>query len=238
LCGLAKFELRKWASNNTTIIQAVLCEARAMSPSLLFNSADHAEFNVLGLKWDPSADIFSFHTQPSSKNPTKRSALSDLVRTFDPLGLLSPTTFWIKYFMQCLWISGIKRDDPLPSYLSTPWKRYQSELHLVNTLVIPRHITEDCAISVQLHAFSDSSQKGYAASVYLRVETTTSVRCHLVTGKTRVASLQHVTIPRLELCGAVFAAQLLRYTVSTFQDRLHIDKLTAWTDSTTALAWI
>lgn len=238
LCGLAKFELRKWASNNTSIIQAVPCEARAMSPSLLFNSADHAELNILGLKWDPSADIFSFHTQPSSKDPTKRSVLSDLARTFDPLGLLSPTTFWIKHFMQCLWISGIKWDDPLPSDLFTLWKKYQSELHLVNTLVIPRRITEDCAISVQLHAFSDSSQKGYAASVYLRVETATSVRCHLVTGKTRVAPLKHVTIPRLELCGAVLAAQLLRYTVSTFQDRLHIDKLIAWTDSTTALAWI
>ncbi|XP_025407206.1 uncharacterized protein LOC112681160, partial [Sipha flava] len=238
LCGLAKFELRKWASNNTNIIQAVPCEARAMSPSLLFNSADHTELNCLGLKWDPSADIFSFHTQPSSKNPTKRSVLSDLARTFDPLGLLSPTTFWIKHFMQCLWISGISWDAPLPSDLSTQWKRYQSELHLVNTLVIPRRITEDCAISVQLHAFSDSSQKGYAASVYLRVETVTSVRCHLVTGKTRVAPLKHVTIPRLELCGAVLAAQLLRYTVSTFEDCLHIDNLTAWTDSTTALAWI
>jgi len=234
LCGLAKFELRKWASNNTYVIQAVPCEARAMSPSVLFNSADHVELNVLGLKWDPSADVFSFHTQPSSK----RSVLSDLARTFDPLGLLAPITFWIKHFMQCLWIYGIKWDDPLPSDLYTLWKRYQLELHLVNTLIIPRRITEDCAIKVHLHAFSNSSQKRYVASVYLRVETATSVRCHLVTGKTRVAPLKHVTIPRLELYGAVLAAQLLRYTVLTFQDRLHIDQLIAWTDSTTALAWI
>lgn len=238
LCGRAKFELRKWASNNTKVIQAVPSVARAMSPSLLFTSADHAELNVLGLKWDPSADIFSFHTQPSSKNPTKRSVLSDLARTFDPLGLLSPTTFWIKHFMQCLWISGIKWDDPLPTDLSLLWNRYHSELHLVNTIIIPRRITDDGAISVHLHAFSDSSQKGYAASVYLRVETATSVRCHLITGKTRVAPLKHVTIPRLELCGAVLAAQLLRYTVTAFQDRIHVDTLTAWTDSTTALAWI
>ncbi|CAI6345421.1 unnamed protein product [Macrosiphum euphorbiae] len=238
LCALAKFDLRKWASNNSNVLQAVPKEARAMCPSLLFNSSGHEDLNVLGLKWDPSVDSFSFHTQPSSKSPTKRSVLSDLARTFDPLGLLAPTTFWIKHFMQCLWIAGTNWDDPIPSDLSSQWARYHSELHLVQNLHIPRRITADDALSVQLHAFADSSQKGYAAAVYLRVESHAAVHCHLVTAKSRVAPLKHVTIPRLELCGALLAAQLIRFTVVTFQDRLHVDKLTAWTDSTTALAWI
>lgn len=238
LCRLAQFDLRKWASNNKSVIQAVPKDARAMSSSLLFNPAENAELNVLGLKWDPTADTFSFHTQPSSNSPTKRSVLSDLARMFDPIGLLSPMTFWIKHFMQCLWISGSSWDDHLPPELTTSWARYQSELQLVESIPIPRRITVDCAISVQLHAFSDSSQKGYAAAVYLRVKTTTSIHCHLVSGKTRVAPLKHVTIPRLELCGAVLAAKLLRFIASTFQERLRVESLFAWTDSTTALVWI
>jgi len=90
-----------------------------MCPSLLFHLSGHEDQNVLGLKWDPSVDKFSFHTQPSSKSPTKRSVLSDLSRTFDPLGLLAPTTFWIKHSMQCLWIAGTKWDDPIPFDLSS-----------------------------------------------------------------------------------------------------------------------
>ncbi|XP_060855028.1 uncharacterized protein LOC132932675 [Metopolophium dirhodum] len=238
LCALAQFELRKWASNNVQLLQMVPPESRAMSVSVLFDSDKLSDLKVLGLKWDPSADIFSFKAQPSMNQPTKRSVLSDIARVFDPLGLLSPMTFFTKHIMQQLWTSGINWDDPVPSDIASLWARYQSELQLIETISIPRCITYDHAISVQLHAFSDSSEKGYAAAVYLRVETVTSVYCHLISGKSKVAPLKRSTIPRLELCGAVLASKLLRLVADSYTNRITIDELHACTDSTTALVWI
>ena len=99
-------------------------------------------------------------------------------------------------------------------------------------------MTYDYASSLQLRVFSDSSKKDYAAAVYLRVETTTLVHCYLIAGKSKVAPLKRCTIPRLKLCGAILAARLLYFVVSTYADHLKIDEQHLWIDSTTALIWI
>lgn len=238
LCSRAQFELRKWASNSIEVLHAVSEDSRAMSLSVLFDANENADLKILGLKWDPSSDTFSFKTQLTTKCPTKRSILSDIARVFDPIGLLSPITLWTKTIMQRLWTEGIGWDDPVSSEISQQWSRYESELPLIANLVIRRRLTYDDASSLQLHVFSDSSERGYAAAVYLRVETPTSVHCHLVAGKSKVAPLKRCTIPRLELCGAVLGAKLLTFVVNAYAGRIKINEQHAWTDSTTALVWI
>lgn len=101
-----------------------------------------------------------------------------------------------------------------------------------------RRLTYDNAVCLQLHAFSDSLEKGFAAAVYLRVETPTAIHCYLIIKKSKVALLKRCTIPRLELCGAFLAAKLLYFVGTVFTDRLKINEQHAWTDSTTALEWI
>jgi len=46
-------------------------------------------------------------------------------------------------------------------------------------------------------------------TVYLRCGYRKGTQCHLITAKTKNALLKRVIIPRLELYGAVLAAQLL-----------------------------
>lgn len=140
--------------------------------------------------------------------------------------------------MQRLWLSGVSWDEPIPIDIALAWSRFQSELHLIESINIPRRLTQDNIVSVQLHAFSDSSEKGYAAAIYLRVETSISIHCNLITGKSKVAPLKRSTIPRLELCGALLAAKLLKSVITTYAGRLTIDEQYAWTDSSTALVWI
>ena len=68
--------------------------------------------------------------------------------------------------------------------------------------------------------------QAYAAVVYLHMVCTDGdVQVALVTSKTKVAPIMKLTIPRLELCGAVLLAQLL-YNVERVFD-LHISQLYA-----------
>ena len=57
---------------------------------------------------------------------------------------------------------------------------------------------------LQLHISSDTSEVGYGASVYLRVEDLAGFKhCSLVKGKARNAPFKFLSIPRLELQLAV-----------------------------------
>jgi len=67
--------------------------------------------------------------------------------------------------------------------------------------------------------FSDSSEKGCAAAIYFRVETTKVIHCQLKTGKSKVAPLKNNTILRLESCIAVLAAKLLNLVKITINER-------------------
>lgn len=140
--------------------------------------------------------------------------------------------------MQRLWTLGINWDYLVPSDILRGLTRHQSELKLIENVTISYRITADEITSIQLHAFFDSFEKGYAAAVYIRTEASGSVQCHLVTGKSIVSPLKHCTIPRLELSGAVLSAKLLRFAVNAYAGGLSIDELHVWTDSTTTLTWI
>ena len=65
--------------------------------------------------------------------------------------------------------------------------------------------------SSQLHHFSDASEAAYGSVTYLRlVSHEDRVHCSFLFGKSRVAPLKTISVPRLELSAA---------TVSVRQDR-------------------
>ena len=88
-----------------------------------------------------------------------------------------------------------------------------------------------------LHVFVDASQDAYGAVVYEKVEyqnETSSIR--LVASKTKVAPLQSLSIPRLELMGAVLGNKLAQTIVNVLT--ISKDAVTFSTDSTSVLWWI
>lgn len=149
----------------------------------------------------------------------KQSELSNIAWIFDPFVLLSPAKFWKKYFMQCLWVAGVYWDNPTRSNLVTLWKRHQREFRSIETISISYCLTYDFAKSIQLHASSDSSEKGYATAIYMQVE---AIHCQLITGKSKIASLKRSTIHRLKLCAALHAAKLLWFILNSFNDCIKI----------------
>lgn len=82
----------------------------------------------------------------------------------------------------------------------------------VNRLVL----TKGQPTEIQQHGFCDSSQIPYGACLYLRsINQQGEVTIKLLCSKSGVAPVKKITLPRLELCGALLLAQLIKKTVTT-----------------------
>ena len=88
-----------------------------------------------------------------------------------------------------------------------------------------------------LHHFADASQFAFGAVSYLRmVDSTDNAYCSFLMGKSRLAYIKSMTVPRLELSAAVLAIQLDETLKSELEIPLH--QSVFWTDSTTVLQYI
>ena len=195
---------------------------------------------TLGIKWSANQDHFRLTVAdfPPTNNMTKRSIVSDIAKTFDVLGWFSPTIIKLKMLLQQLW-EQVDWDDAVPQSIIDAWSQWRSELQLLTNKHIPRFYFDKKSriASLELHGFSDASERTYAAVIYLRMTNTVGeIQTSLVIAKTKVAPIKRLTIPRLELCGAYLLAQLLHHVRQVFQ--LSLSSIYAWTDSTIVLNWL
>lgn len=230
------FSLRKWSSNCPKLLEHL---PKEHCDSSLFTFETDSSVKILGITWNPTPDNFCFQLNiPNRDVYSKRTLLSDIASIYDPCGWLAPFVISSKILMQQLWLLGLGWDDPLPSDVALRWNAFKTDLNELSTLSIPRYVCSesDPIDSCALHGFCDSSQQAYAASVYL-VTVSSGIRFStLLVSKTRVAPIKHVTIPRLELCGALLLAELLGFIMKELS--LTFTEIISWTDSTICLSWI
>ncbi|XP_063538132.1 uncharacterized protein LOC134747438 [Cydia strobilella] len=204
------FELRKWSSNSNEFLSDLPDDVR--EGPLSFEPQNEGSVKVLGVKWNPTSDVFMYHSRITNTEMTKRAVLANIACIYDPCGWLMPIVFKAKAFMQRLWLLGIGWDDPLPDDEQNQWLAFIGEFSSLSDIKLSRFVLPTDGSKFSLHAFSDASLKGYAAVVYLRVERINGeVEVHLLLSKSKISSLkQKLTIPRLELCGALLAAKLVK----------------------------
>lgn len=233
------FPLRKWAANEPELVRDIPLEDREIQNALDFKF--DATINTLGMRWNPVGDHFNFNvTADFSTNikATKRNILSDIARLFDPMGFVEPCTVAAKSFIKKLWLAGLGWDDEIPPELAEEWHRFRSDLPVIANITIPRWLQiKSVYTDIEIHGFSDASERAYAAAVYLRtVDNEGSTHANLIVAKSRTAPIKHVSLPRLELCAAVLLSRLIKSTTNALNLPQHT--IIAWTDSTTTLAWI
>lgn len=236
LCMAGGFPLRKWAANHEALLAAVPFEHRLKpSADALLPSDDHS---VLGLRWHPATDEFALAIRrPTGAPPTKRTVLSQTARLFDPLGWLAPIIVRAKLLIQAAWLQQLEWDAPLAKPEAETWTRLEEELPLLGRIRIPRWFHYDTPEDdLEIHGFSDASERAYAAVVYIRAVVAGHPRVSLVMAKTRVAPLKRVSLPRLELCAATLLSKLAEHVRITLD--LGTSPMFLWTDSTVVLSWI
>ncbi|XP_072159645.1 uncharacterized protein [Bemisia tabaci] len=237
--GLLKegcFETQKWASNCPEILLEVPPEHRTTSLDLTDECA--ANSKILGIHWNAQSDYFYYVAKTGPHEMTKRNILSQVARIFDSNGLISPIVFKAKTIIQKLWIEGLDWDDQLPDELELEWTKFYEKLPSISLLKIDRCATAPNATSHSLVGFSDASQLGYAAAVYVRSEAENAVKVSLLASKSRIAPCKTISIPRLELCGAQLLSTLLIHLKEQLSDVMEIHNIVAFTDSQVVLDWI
>lgn len=211
---------------------------------------------ILGLVWNPETDTFRFKvrinfsckknklpTQPdldisriSEDFPqvlTRRMVLSQVARVYDPLGLITPLILRAKLLLRksCQkeeHQGNVGWDHPLSKSLYAEWKKFFEELFTVEGLSFPRCFRPRMNIGQPiLIVYDDGSKEAFGACAYARWEVTPHCfwAC-LIMAKNRVSPRRVISIPKLELCGAVIGVRLRQTIVEEldieFSSVMHI----------------
>lgn len=253
----ASFEVCNWVSNSVEVIDSVPVDLRATDyRSLDFENPEMPTGRILGLWWDTSSDVLTFRLNSNGKisteilngkRPTKRQVLSLVMSVYDPLGFVGHFVIQGKILLQDIWRTGIGFDDTLPDSVYVKWMSFIAQLKNLTQVQIPRCYSKliPYADQIQLHVFCDASEKAFAAVAYLRVSfngkpsaenATKNIDVNIVLGRTRVAPMKTLSIPRLELQAAVMAARM----AETLRKELEIEiqETVYWSDSTVVLCQI
>ena len=230
------FPRSKWTVNDPALLADVPENQQAITQ--LLSWYEEQTIPMLGVAWHPLLDVFCFQFNFPAKEDklTKRKALSLIAQLYDPVGWITSVMISFKIFMQSLWCDGIEWDDPLPSASRQRWHLLTDDVPHLQYFSVPRWIgTSSDIVFIDIHGFSDASERAFAACLYLRtVNKEGNVQCILLASKSKVAPLKQVSLPRLELCGAVMLARLTKRIRQTLC--LENVQCFCWTDSTITLA--
>ena len=224
----AKFNLRSWASNSS-VLNTLAAQDATADPN--------TTVNILGIQWSTHDD--QLHLTPSKLTNinnlvTKREVLQQSCKVFDPIGLATPVTIRAKMLIQRLWKESVDWDEPLSDILCQEWSSIFTDLVSVSELAIPRqyYSCESKMTNAELHLFCDANIKAYGTIAFFRQKDETT----FVMARGRVAPLKPLTVPQLELLGALTATRLSDYLQTSFTR--HKFKSHFWTDSQIVLYWI
>ena len=102
---------------------------------------------------------------------TRKIVLSNVMKVFDPMGLLSPIILCAKLLLRETWnVEGLGWDDHLPRKEADDWLRFLRSLLELNDIEIPRSLWPEGEVEglPMLVVFSDGSISAYGVAAYIR----------------------------------------------------------------------
>ena len=175
---------------------------------------------------------------------TRRKVLSAVASIYDPFGLVLPSTLPAKLLMRTLvtkklnYDNKIHWDDTLDEQTINSLKEFFLSLYDLEDLSFARCIKpKDAVGNPMLILSSDGSQWAFGCVGYLRWALESGgFNVRLISAKNRIAPTRQITIPRLELNGAVLACRLREKIVHELS--FHCESIIHIIDSTIVLSQI
>ena len=171
--------------------------------------------------------------------------LSQLGKSFDPLGIFSPFFVKARLILQRLAVQRYDWDDVVSEAIVKEWKAWFQLLESLLSCPVPRYYFEGSIpvsptdqVIYQLHGFADASNCAYGSVVYLRRVVNGVATVSIVFGRSKVV-LKHQEswpIARKELVAAVTTVELLKQAFDALA--LPNCKHYFWSDSRNVLQWI
>ena len=234
------FTLRKYRSSSQDVLDIIPEDLKETLPTKeMVDKHSESYPKALGVIWNSVDDTMSTDVTYLGEDVwSKRDIVSDTFKTFDVMGWLTPAILPMKILIQELWEMKVDWGEKLPEEKLLIHQTWRKELPILSDVSIPRcYLLQEPVLTLQLHGFSDASEKAFGAVIYLRATYAGhNPTARLVTAKSRVAPLKQRTIPELELCGAVLVAQMLETTAAILD--IPDEQITGWIDNTIVLCWL
>ena len=169
---------------------------------------------------------------------TKRSVLGKIATIFDPLGFLGPFFIKAKILLQEMWTRGYDWEDEIHDEIISRIRSWYGQLRRLGDVQVPRYLHEAKeVVAKRVITYVDASLQAHGTVVYLQyVYNNPTVLSRLVASKCKVAPLKPMTVPRLELAGAVLGLRLAQHL--TLVLGLPLQSVTFYSDSMDILRWI
>ena len=238
LWGTAGMQPRKWISNSPEVVAATPEADRATE--LQITEGQEPVAKTLGIAWNSTEDTFTISTArvTTEVQLTKRDVLRKVATIFDPLGFVSPFVVKAKILLQELWSRGYDWDDVIHDEIASRIGSWYEQLKSLGNVKVARCLREAKeVVAKRVVTFVDASLQAYGTVVYLQCvynDATTTSR--LITSKCKVAPLKPMTVPRLELMGAVLGLRLTQRLAHVLG--LPMQTVTFYSDSMDVLWWI
>ena len=241
MCAKGGFNLTKFVSNRREVIESVPVEDRAKGlREVDLEKDDLPVERTLGVEWSVEEDVLQFRLDLKPKALTRRGILSTVASIYDNLGFVAPLVLQGKWILQELCRENRDWDVALPRHLEEEWIKWVQDLSALETVRIPRCLKPvgfGEVGKIEFHHFADASERGYGMCSYARFENRAGdVHVSFLIGKSRVARLKAISIPRLELTAATIAVQLSLVIKEEFEFQ-DVNEF-FWTDSKVVLGYI
>ena len=151
---------------------------------------------------------------------------------------MGPFVIKAKILLQELWSRGYDWDDVIHDEIASRIGSWCGQLRSLGKVQVPRCLREAKeVVAKRVVTFVDASLQAYGTVVYLQcVYNDATASNRLVASKCKVAPLKPMTVPRLELAGAVLGLRLTQHLTVVL--RLPMQSVTFYSDSMDVLWWI
>ena len=120
------FKLHKWYSNDSSLESNDLTNEDELTFAKEQLGSNKHETKLLGLPWNKIEDTVSIGTSPRESTSTKREALSELAKVYDPLGLVAPMTLVGKILYREMCEAKVPWDGELTETMKQRWKEWEA----------------------------------------------------------------------------------------------------------------